>query len=696
MIKNGCFLLGLTISSLIFSSCNDKPLRAILPVPNEKQMEWFDMEYYGFIHFGPNTFTGNEWGHGDEDPKVFNPKSIDTDQWVRVCKEAGMKGIVLTAKHHDGFCLWPSNYSNHTVRESQWMDGKGDVLRMLSASCKKYGLKLGIYLSPWDMNHPDFTTDKYNDVYVNTIKEVLTNYGDIFEFWYDGGDTGKNGKKQIYDWERFDRVVRECQPDIMINGCRDLRWVGNEAGIAPVTCWAMMNMDSLAKAEARKDGSVLSLYGVGVEDGERWSPAECDVSIRPGWFHRPSEDGKVKSVSELFEIYMSSVGRNATLILNIPPDQRGLIPEKESRNLKQLKKYLDECFQNDLAEKAKVCASNVRRGSKFAAENVLKDDKYWATQDGIAQASLFLEWDKPQVMNAILLQEYIRLGQRVRKFSVEAYLDGKWEKISEGTTIGRKRIVRFDEIVTNKLRINIEDAKAAIAMAKISIYNFPPMIIPPKVSRTSEGIVSIKNEMSSGEIRYTTDGSDPTPQSSLYVKSFPLKEATLLKYFWLSPDNERQSDIMVHKYEAIKTLWSVVSADSELNQDCSANKAFDGNPATYWGTEKTSHPHYLLIDMNEKKKIKGFSYLPRQDGNKLGNVSEYSLYVSEDNKQWSLVIDHGVFSNIANNPILQNVLFDKPVHARYLKFVTHKDSYSLEDSQSSGVAAVAEIDIITQ
>ena len=358
-------LLKLLLCSWIFISCNEEEPDALFPIPNEKQLEWFNMEYYGFIHFGPNTFTGNEWGHGDENPDVFNPTAIDTDQWARVCKEAGMKGIVLTAKHHDGFCLWPSDYSTHTVRESKWMDGKGDILKMLSASCKKYDLKLGIYLSPWDMNHPDFTTDKYNDVYVETIKEVLTNYGDIFEFWYDGGDTGKNGKKQIYDWERFDKIIRKYQPDIMINGCRDLRWVGNEEGIAPTTCWATMDMDSLTKAGAKGDGSILSLYGTGVENGERWSPAECDVSIRPGWFYRPNEDDKVKSVTELFDIYMCSVGRNSTLILNIPPDPRGLIPEKEERHLIQLKNIWKNAFRQIWQRKPKCVQQIVEEVLSF-------------------------------------------------------------------------------------------------------------------------------------------------------------------------------------------------------------------------------------------------------------------------------------------------------------------------------------------
>jgi alpha-L-fucosidase len=695
-MKQEWILLKLLLCSWILISCNEEEPDALFPIPNEKQLEWFNMEYYGFIHFGPNTFTGNEWGHGDENPDVFNPTAIDTDQWARICKEAGMKGIVLTAKHHDGFCLWPSNYSTHTVRESKWMDGKGDILKMLSASCKKYDLKLGIYLSPWDMNHPDFTTDKYNDVYVETIKEVLANYGDIFEFWYDGGDTGKNGKKQIYDWERFDEVIRKYQPDIMINGCRDLRWVGNEEGIAPTTCWATMDMDSLTKAGAKGDGSILSLYGTGVENGERWSPAECDVSIRPGWFYRPNEDDKVKSVTELFDIYMCSVGRNSTLILNIPPDPRGLIPEKEERHLIQLKKYLEECFQTDLAAKAKVRATNSRRGPKFSVKNVLSPTGYWATKDSILKASIFFEWDKPQIVNAVLLQEYIRLGQRIRKFSVEARLGGKWEKISEGTTIGHKHILRFEDVLTDKLRVNIEDAKAAITMARIGIYNFPPLIKDPKVYRTADGIVSIENEMSFGEIRYTTDGSDPTSRSSLYTGSFPLKKASCLKYMWLSPEDGRRSGILIQKFEDIKNLWKVVSADKQSNLKGAARKTIDGDPTTYWLTEKNSHPHYLVIDMGEKKIFRGFSYLPRQDGNRQGNISEYSLFVSEDNNQWSLVIDHGKFSNIANNPVLQNVYFDRSVKAQFLKFVTHKDNYSLEDSKSLGLAAIAEIDVITE
>ena len=665
--------------------------RALIPSPTDKQLEWFDMEYYGFIHFGPNTFTGNEWGHGDENPNVFCPSEMNTDQWARICKQAGMKGIVLTAKHHDGFCLWPSNYSTHTVRESKWMDGKGDVVKALSESCRKYGLKMGVYLSPWDMNHPDFTTKKYNDVYVNTIKEVLSNYGDMFEFWYDGGDTGKNGKKQIYDWNRFDKTIRECQPNIVINGCRDFRWVGNEAGVAPVTCWATVNMDSLEKAEAKRDGSILPLYGTGMEDGECWAPAECDVSIRPGWFHRSSEDDRVKSVSELFEIYMKSIGRNSTLILNIPPDQRGLIPAEEEKRLIQLKRHLDECFRTDLASKAKVSATNTRKGTLFSAKNVLKPTGYWATDDYVTDASLVFEWKTPQKINAVSIQEYIKLGQRIRKFSVEVFVHGKWQQMADGTTVGRKRIVRFDnEVFTDRLRINIKDAKTAITVSKVGIYKFPSLIVEPKLHRSSDGIVSIKNEMPFGEIRYTTDGSEPTRQSILYVGSFLLKEAATVKYMWIAPEENRQSIVLTQKFEELKHSWRALGLDDSMR------KAFDGDSTTYWVAKANGHPYQIVVDMGEEKLMKGFSYLPRQDGSKEGNISEYSLYVSCDKKQWIPIVSHGIFANIVNNPILQKVYFKNLVKARFLKFVTHKDNHSLEDTSSLGMATVAEIDIITQ
>lgn len=696
-------LLGLSVFTLLLASCA-RQVTAPAPmsvVPTERQIEWFDTEYYGFIHFGPNTFTGNEWGHGDEDPNVFDPQELDTDQWARVMKEAGMKGVVLTAKHHDGFCLWPSKQSTHTVSQSKWRDGGGDIVKMLSESCKKYGLKFGIYLSPWDMNHPDFTTPKYNDAYIKTIEEVLTNYGEIFEFWYDGGDTGKNGKKQIYDWDRFDEKIRQLQPGIVINGCRDLRWVGNEEGYAPETCWAMMDKDSLNEAESRKDGSVLTLYGRGVESGDIWAPAECDVSIRPGWFYRPGENSRVKSVEQLFDIYMGSVGRNATLILNVPPDRRGLIPETEARRLKQLREHIEECFRVNLALGTKVTATN-SRSTEYSAAKAINNNcqSYWATEDSVTRATLTFEWSTPQTINAIMLQEYISLGQRIQKFDIETLVSGEWKMVANGTTVGHKRILRFDDIETTRLRINITDSRAAITLSNIGIYNFPQVITTPAIERTSDGMLTMSTTVKNSKIHYTMDGEEPTASANLYTGAFSMPKAGVIKAKLFDERGVRSSETIEKRFDIIKSRWLIVGCDSQQESGYNAENAIDDNGESIWMSGQTKgvsggHPHHIVVDLAEEYTLKGFTYLPRQDGSRLGNISQYSFYVSLDGEQWECMADHRSFNNIANNPIFQEVYFERMVPARYIKLETHSDSHSLEDSESLGVASIAEMGVIT-
>ncbi|HKP31605.1 MAG TPA: alpha-L-fucosidase, partial [Chitinophagaceae bacterium] len=296
-------------------------------IPTRAQLQWHDMEFYFFAHFGPNTFTDKEWGEGDEPEDIFNPTNLDCEQWCRIAKQAGAKGIIITAKHHDGFCLWPSKYSTHTVRESKWRNGKGDVLKELSAACKKYGLKFGVYISPWDRNHPDYGTEKYNDVFVNMMKEIFTNYGPIWELWWDGANgEGPNGKRQVYDWNRFEKTVRKLSPNTVVFSDigPDIRWVGNEKGIAAETNWNLLDTAGFARGIGAPPNDTLQQGNV---FGKNWIPAECDVSIRPGWFYHKEEDNKVKSPEELFDLYLKSVGRGANLLLNIPPDRRGLINE---------------------------------------------------------------------------------------------------------------------------------------------------------------------------------------------------------------------------------------------------------------------------------------------------------------------------------------------------------------------------------
>jgi len=450
-----------------------KPYGAI---PNKYQYDWQQMEYYMFIHFGPNTFTDKEWGHGDEDPKVFNPKKLDARQWARTAKAAGMKAIIITAKHHDGFCLFPSKFSTHTVRESAWKNGKGDVLKELSAACREYGLKFGVYLSPWDRNHPDYGTDKYNDIFAKTLNEVHTQYGPIFEQWFDGAK-GENEKNQDYDFPKFYSVVRKNNPQAIIFSDigPDARWMGNESGIAGETNWSTLNTDGFgvgAKAPAAK------VLNTGDEHGKYWIPAEVDVSIRPGWFYSASTDDKVKTLQELESIYNTSVGRNGNLLLNVPVNRDGLIHPADSTRLMELRKYLDAAYKTDLAKGKKVTATNVRGNAKtYAAQNLTdgSNNTYWAADDNVKNASITIDLGKATDVNRILLQENILLGQRIKSFSVE-YWDGTaFKQLDKQTTIGHKRILIFPTVNTTKIRVNILEANACPALSAIQLYKAPDM-----------------------------------------------------------------------------------------------------------------------------------------------------------------------------------------------------------------------------
>ncbi|MDB5231981.1 MAG: hypothetical protein JWN76_2786 [Chitinophagaceae bacterium] len=444
-------------------------LRKTAPVPTGSQVKWQQLEYYMFIHFGPNTFTDKEWGHGDEDPAVFNPAQLDAMQWASTAKKAGMKGIIITAKHHDGFCLWPSKFSTHTVRESKWKNGKGDVLKELSAACKKYGLKFGVYLSPWDRNHPAYGTSEYNKIFAGELEEVHTNYGDIFEQWFDGANgEGPNGKKQIYDWPLFRSVVYKYHPNAIIfsdigPGCR---WVGNENGFAGLTNWSSITTDGYGIGEK---GPPSKLLNEGDENGKYWIPAECDVSIRPGWFYSPSTDNKVKSVDELLNIYFSSVGRNGNLLLNVPVDRRGLIATPDSIRLMEFRSKLNKIFSSNLALHKKVIIAE--SNSKKLSPQFITDGKfntYWNLSE--TSGSFIIELGKPQSVNHIVLQEYILLGQKVKSFSIE-YWDGKmFRELAKQTTIGYKRILSFPAVMTDKIRINILDAKASPKISEVQLF----------------------------------------------------------------------------------------------------------------------------------------------------------------------------------------------------------------------------------
>lgn len=472
--------------------------------PSPQQLRWHELEYYAFVHFNMNTFTNREWGEGVEYPDLFAPSALDCRQWARVARDAGMKGIILTAKHHDGFCLWDSAHTEHDVGASSWRGGRGDVLRELSDACLEFGLQFGLYLSPWDRNHPDYGSPRYNEVFAAQLEEVLTGYGPVFEVWFDGANgEGPNGRRQEYDWDLFHRTVYRHQPQAIIfsdvgPGCR---WVGNEAGYAGETNWCTLSPAGYAPGAAGPPAAVLNS---GQEDGTHWIPAECDVSIRPGWYYHPEQDGQVKTLEQLEDIWYASVGRGANLLLNLPVDRRGLVHERDAARLLELRAQLDATFRDDLARDAEL-----KQG---------RDE-------------IRLTFGRPLLFDRIVLSEQIEFGQRVREFAVEALdADGAWREIAAGTTIGRKRILRCAPVTAQALRLLILDARAAPLLNRPALHRAPPEVRVDceETDFLDAATVALSSPTPGAELRYTLDGSVPQRSAPLYEGPFTVRRSGTL------------------------------------------------------------------------------------------------------------------------------------------------------------------------
>jgi len=460
-------------------------LRANAVVPSQKLITYQQMELIGFIHFTINTFTDKEWGYGDESPEIFNPTALDVDQWAQTAKAAGMKQLILTAKHHDGFCLWPSQYTEHSVKNSPYKSGKGDIVREFVEACKKNGLKAGLYISPWDRNHKDYGTPNYISYYKNQLKELLSQYGEINEIWFDGANGGdgyygganeirKIDRNTYYGWEEIIAYVKKLQPNIKVfsDAGPDVHWIGNEKGFAGSTFWSTINTDRLTIGDSKSD-----YLNTGDPNGTKWIVGQCDVSIRPGWFYHADQDSLIKTPQQLADIYYKSVGRNALLLLNLPPDKRGIIHEKDVKSLTEFKALIDASFATDLTKEQTAFANNYRaKHPKFAPQNTLDGDPktYWATDDKVFPATLEIELGEPTTFDRILIQEPIQLGQRISEFEVDIMGVQGWVTIEKGTTIGYKRILRIPEINTNKLRLRIKAANNTVAISNIGLFKSSP------------------------------------------------------------------------------------------------------------------------------------------------------------------------------------------------------------------------------
>jgi alpha-L-fucosidase len=675
----------------------DAPV-AFGPLPAPRQLAWHEMEFYGFVHFTVNTFTDREWGLGDESPAVFTPSAFDADQIAGTARDAGMKGLILTAKHHDGFCLWPSQYTEHSVKNSPWKNGRGDVVRELAEACRRAGLKFGVYLSPWDRSHRDYARPEYLTYYRNQLRELLTNYGPLFTVWFDGANGGDgfyggaNEKRSIdnrtyYDWPNTWKIVRELQPmaSMFSDAGPDFRWVGNEQGIAGETCWATLDMTK----PNRYPGGGSAGLNAGERPGTQWLPAECDVSIRPGWFYHAGEDAAVKSPAQLLDIYYKSVGRGACLNLNLPPDRRGMIHENDVRALREFRRLLDATFAQNLVRGARVSASNQRGGGAvgtFAAANAIDGDRntYWATDDTETTPELVVEFPRETVFNVVDLREYLPLGQRVEAFAVDAWRDGRWEEFAAGTSIGHRRLVRGATVTSSKVRLRITQAPVAPAIAEFGLYAEPDSLDAPTIVRSRQGLVSLHVSTAAAVVRYTTDGSDPAASSPLYSAPIPLPKGGSVKARAFSANGERAGDTAMRRFGVAKSRWRVLTPATAAQSKNPPRQMIDDAAATVWRAPAAG-PLEVTIDFGESLAIAAFQYLPPAEGAAGGVVDRYEFFTSADGKAWTRAAA-GEFANIRANPIEQTVSLAAPTTARYIRFVA---MHALDESPP----AIAEIGV---
>lgn len=598
----------------------------ILPLPEQRQVDWQKMETYAFIHFGLNTFNDREWGYGDTPAETFNPTRLDCNQWVATLKAAGMKGVIFTAKHHDGFCLWPFKGTDYNVAHSPFRDGKGDVVRELQEACKKQGMKFAVYISPWDRNRADYGTPAYLDYYYAQIRDLLSNYGEVFEIWFDGANGGDgwyggaNDRRTIdrrtyYKFENIQALCDSLQPKAVMfsDGGPGCRWVGNERGIAGATNWAFLRKNTVYPGYPKH-------YELqyGHADGDQWTPSECDVSIRPGWFYHAQQDNQVKSPQQLADIYYRSVGHNGTMLLNFPVNRDGLIHSIDSTNAVKFREIIDNDFKTNLIAGMKAKATNTR-GKRFSTAAMTDNDydTYWATADGTNTATVTYQFRQPQRMNRMMLQEYIPLGQRVKSFVVE-YQDGKqWLPVSlneETTTIGYKRLLRFKSVTSKGIRVRFTDSRGPLCINNLSVYD-------------------------AGE------NADQVLPSTSQI-------ATTLPYSFINQEADKAK----------------AAADRNERTNC----FIDGDE--------------LVIDLGQERTISSFHYLPDQSEQPKGLISHYELTaISAPSDKEEKMISQGEFSNIRNNPTLQSLFFT-PVITRYIRL---KATRMINAGEPMGFAEIA-------
>lgn len=674
-------------------------------VPTANQLDALRNEFIAFIHFGPNTFTRMEWGNGMEDPAVFDLKTVDTDQWCRSMKDAGMKMVILTVKHHDGFVLWQSRYTDHGIMSTGFQNGKGDILRELSKSCKKYGLKLGVYLSPADLfqiENPDglygnlskytkrtiprevpgrpfknktkfeFVVDDYNEYFLNQLFEILTEYGEIHEVWFDGAHPKRKGG-QTYNYAAWRELIHTLAPKAVIFGREDIRWCGNEAGgtrdteINVVAYEVNPDTASVFHDMTAEDlGSREIIYNANYL---HYQPAETNTSIREGWFYRDDTNQKVRSADDVFDIYERSVGGNSIFLLNIPPNREGEFSSRDIEVLKDVGSRIRETYDVNLLEGAKGPV-------ELLDEN---NDTYLLLENGVDEFVIILNGEK--TINRIMLQEAIAThSERVEKHAVDAWVDNEWREIAVASNIGYKRILRFPEVTTSKIRVRVLESRLTPAISHISAHYYKTR--PPQLdfSRDKDGVVTIApmqtvfnwnpigenaaDNLNTGyEVYYTLDGSEPTLNSAKYESPLKVEYKTLKAASYIN--NERGA-VRSEDFGVVKRDWALIGVSSQVNNRPALN-AFDAVKRTYWQSEESTENPFISLDLGEKYLLKAFTYTP-QTFHSNGMMASGEIQISENGATWDTV-EKFEFGNLINDPTPRTHYFEKPVTTRYIRLL---------------------------
>jgi alpha-L-fucosidase len=706
----------------------------VLPRPN--QTAWMRYERTFFLHFGPNTFRGVEWGNGREDPSIFNPTELNAEQWIRAVKEAGGKEIILVCKHHDGLSLWPTRYSAHSVAASPRRGGKGNEVREVADAARKYGVKLGVYLSPADLyqlrtnpTNPNgyygdgsdkvsssiptdpasfktnpskgrkaapgfksftYQVDDYNRYFMNQLYELLTEYGPIAEVWFDGANPDPS-VQETYDYAAWYDMIRKLQPNAVI-ACKgpDVRWVGNESGVGRTTEWSVIPLPQQPDTFRWPDMTSRDLGSRSkLTPGSYlwWDPAQVNNPILFGWFWAAKK--RVRTAAELIDIYYESVGRNGNWLLNLSPDTRGLIPDNQLANLRVATEAIDKTFASNLAVGATLTAdtsSQAHAPSRALDGNL---DTWWEAAPGRTAATLTLKLPHAVTFDVVSLQEAVdHRSQRIESFAIDVWDGSKWNTMDEQTTVGHKRLLRLNSpVTTGQVRIRITGSRLEPTLAQVGLFKQAELVQPPIVSdRDAAGSVTISSPKGLPVV-YTLDGTVPTAKSAVYRSSIALPRGGMVQAACLRPDG-RLGMLASKDLTGLSPIgWKIVSVDSQLDNRPAAN-AIDGNSATLWEATPSADPaasHQVTVDMGSVQRIAGFTYLPRQDGLSEGIVQTYRFETSSDGTNWTTNADSGRFGNVRNNPVVQEVPF-APVSARFFRFTALQSA--------NGQASAAEISVL--